>query len=166
MKRTYLLISLLVIVLIAVACGTPASQNQDRPQTAATPESTNQIHTLQVQTPTAVPTEVQGEPFISAPDVTSIRLLTDVKGVGEKPLFMWEGVTEANRYQLLVFDEAGEPYWAWEGPNTQIYMGGTDAQPPADSSGPSIDTGYTWAVVAFDSDGKVLAASEVRPVSP
>jgi len=81
-------------------------------------------------------------------------------------LFAWEAVSGTSRYQLYIFDEAGEPYWAWEGTGTQIYMGGTDAQPPNDSSGPSIDAGYTWAVAAYDSDGKILAASEIRSISP
>ena len=166
MKSTSLLINLVLLVLIAVACGSPVRGNEDNPQAGTTPESRNRIPTPQVQTPTAAPTEVHGEPFISTPGLANIKLFTDVEGAGGKPLFLWESITEANRYQLIVFDEAGEPYWAWEGTKTQIYMGGTDAQPPDDSSGPSIDTGYTWAVVAYGSDGKLLAASGVRPISP
>jgi hypothetical protein len=112
------------------------------------------------------PTEIQGESFLSAPGIANIKVLTDIEGVGAKPLFAWEATANAERYQLIVFDEAGEPYWAWEGIKTQIYMGGTDTQPPDDSSGPSIDEGYTWAVVAYDSDDRVFAVSEVRSISP
>ena len=49
---------------------------------------------------------------------------TSITGTGFKPLFQWESVSGAGRYQLTVFDEAGEPYWAWEGAATQIYVGG------------------------------------------
>jgi hypothetical protein len=166
MKHTHLLVSAVVMVLIGVACASPVSGNETTPQPGTTPESGNQIPTTEIQTPTAMPTEVQGEPFISAPGVALLKLLTDIEAVGEKPLLKWENVTGASRYQLIVFNEAGEPYWAWEGTNTQIYMGGTEAQPPEDSSGPSIGAGYTWAVVAYGSDGRLLAASEVRPISP
>ncbi|HLO14675.1 MAG TPA: hypothetical protein VK206_07600 [Anaerolineales bacterium] len=166
MKNTHPLISLVLMVLMAVACSSPISGNENTPQTATTPESGSQSQTPEVQTPTVVPTEVHGKPFISAPGLANIKLLTGVQGAGGKPLFIWEAITDANRYQLIVFDEAGEPYWGWEGTKTQVYMGGMDAQPPADSSGPSIDAGYTWVVVAYGSGGKVLAASEVRPISP
>jgi hypothetical protein len=75
-------------------------------------------------------------------------------------------VPGADRYQLLVFDEAGQSYWAWEGSKTQVYMGGTEAQPAADASGPSVAAGYTWAVVAYDAAGNILASSGARPISP
>lgn len=161
MKHTRPLIALSLMVFMAIACGLPAGVNGDTPQAGATP-----VNGGQVESPKEAQTEVQGEPFISAPNITYIQLLTDIEGAGGKPLFAWEVVSGASRYQLIVFDEAGEPYWAWEGTRTQIYMSGTDAQPPNDSSGPSIDEGYTWAVVAYDSDGKISAASEIRSISP
>ena len=161
MKHTRLLIAVSLMVLMASACGSPAGVNGDTPQAGATP-----VNGEQAESPNEAQIKVQGEPFISAPNVASIQLLTDIEGAGGKPLFAWKVVSGASRYQLIVFDEAGEPYWAWEGAGTQIYMGGTDAQPPDDSSGPSIDTGYTWAVAAYDADGKILAASEIRSISP
>ncbi len=153
MKTNRFYILVVVLLLSILACNLSKRGNESQPEAPT-------------NVPPGAPTEVQGEAFVSAPGVANLKLLTDVKGAGEKPLLQWETVTGASRYQLFVFDETSEPYWAWEGTATQIYMGGTDSQPPADSSGPSIDVGYTWAVVAYGSDGKVLAASETRPISP
>ncbi len=149
MKNNRVCIFVAVVMLSVLACSLPAGGS-------GSPSNG----------PTNASGGVQGTPFISAPAVTIIRLLTDVKGGGEKPLFVWDAVSGASRYQLIVFDDGSEPYWAWEGTKTQIYMGGTDTQPPADSSGPSIGAGYSWTVVAYGSDGKVLATSDVRPISP
>jgi hypothetical protein len=161
MKRIKLLIAMIVIGLMMTACGASSNANVAQPATATTT-----IREIQADTPTVVPTDVPVEPFLSAPGVGIVELLTDIQGVGRKPLFQWEAIPAAERYQLMVFDEAADPYWAWEGSKTQIYMGGTDAQPPEDSSGPSIGSGYTWLVVAYGSDGNVLATSEVRAISP
>jgi hypothetical protein len=159
MKQTILSIALILMASLAVACGAPASGNADQPPAAT-------LRSLPLASPTTMPTEVPAESFLSAPDVAVVKLLTDLKGAGAKPLFQWEAIPAADRYQLIVFDEAGDPYWAWEGTQTQIYMGGTQSQPPDDSSGPSIGSGYTWAVMAYSSDGKLLAVSEVRKISP
>ena len=150
MKINRLYIFVAVVMLSVLACSLPAGGSGSPSNSGPTNESGG----------------VQGTPFISAPAVANIKMLTDVKGGGEKPLFAWDAVPGASRYQLIVFDDGGEAYWAWEGTKTQIYMGGTDAEPPADSSGPSIGAGYSWTVVAYGSDGKVLAASVVRPISP
>jgi hypothetical protein len=166
MKRIHLLITVVVIALMGVACGLPAGGNDDTLQTETPSDNGISAETPEIPTPTVMPTEVRGEPFLSAPGVGNIKQLTDTERVGVKPLLAWEAVGDANRYQLIVFDETGEPYWAWEGAKAQIYMGGTDSQPPDDSSGPAIDRGYTWAVVAFGSDDEIVAASEVRPISP
>jgi hypothetical protein len=150
-NRFYILVT--VFSLSVLACSLSGGGNGDQPEAPTNVSPTEQA-------------EVQSEPFISAPGVASVKLLTDVTGVGTKPLLKWESVTSANRYQLIVFDETGESYWAWEGAETQIYMGGTDTQPPDDSSGPSISAGYSWSVVAYGADGKVIAASELRSISP
>ena len=161
MKHMCSLIALLVIVLVLVGCGLSGGGNETSPTIESTQESGEQV-----QSPTDAPTEAQGEPFLNVPGVGSIHLFTDVQGGGEKPLFAWESVSGADRYQLFVFDEAGEPYWAWEGTQTQVYLGGSDSQPPADSSGAAVGAGYHWAVVVYDSNGQVLASSELRSISP
>ena len=147
MNRLYLFAAALTLSMLA--CSLPVGGGEGQPEE-----------------PGETPNEIQGEPYISSPNVGNIKLLTDIEGASEKPLFAWEAVSGASRYQLIVFDEAGELYWAWEGTVTQIYMGGTDAQPPDESSGPSIEAGYSWAVTAYASDGTVIAASAVRPISP
>jgi len=154
MKINHFRVIVLALTLLLAACGSDSGNTEEsQPEAQIVPTASEQA-------------EVKGEPFISAPGISDVLLLTDSSGVGAKPLFQWDSVTGASRYQLTVFDEDGKPYWAWEGANTQIYMGGTDTQPPEDSSGPSIEEAYTWTVVAYSSDGKVLAASEVRTISP
>jgi hypothetical protein len=110
--------------------------------------------------------ETPAQPLLAAPGLGSIKLLTPLEGGGIRPLLAWDAVPGAERYQLLVFDEADQSYWAWEGGKTQVYMGGTEAQPAEDASGPSITAGYTWAVVAYDAAGNILASSGTRPISP
>ena len=161
MKHTRPMIALVVLFFMVVACGRSAGGNESNPMTGPTLESGGQA-----ESPTKAPTEVLGELFLSASGIGRINLLTDVQSAGEKPLFKWEPVSGTDRYQLMVFDEAGEPYWAWEGAQTQVYMGGSESQPPADSSGPSVGAGYSWAVVAYDASGQILASSEIKPISP
>jgi hypothetical protein len=165
MKHRRSLITLVVMVLVAVACGLPFGGNGAEPQAGTTPASGEQVESP-TEAPTNVPTEVPSEPFLSVPGIGRVNLLTDVQGGGEKPSLAWESIPGADRYQLVVFDEAGEPYWAWEGAQTQVYMGGSESQPPADSSGPVVGVGYSWAVVAYDANGQITASSELRPVSP
>jgi hypothetical protein len=146
-----------ILFFALTACGTSAPKESNESATATSISAT----------PTVQPTEeIQGEPFISAPNLVRLKLLTSTQGAGEKPLFQWEPVPDASYYQLAVFDEAGKPYWAWDGTAAQIYLGGTEEQPPADSSGPVIDQGYSWAVVAYDTQDHIIASSEVRAISP
>jgi hypothetical protein len=154
MKIHPLIVGVMLLSAVMSACGgtSPAGQNE----IPATADISNQP---QIE-------ETAGEPFITGPGLEPVKLLTRVDGAGEKPLFAWEAVLGAGYYQLVVFDEAGKPYWAWEGSGTQIHLGGTQEQPPAGSSGPVIESGYSWAVIAYDAEGNVLASSEVRPISP
>lgn len=161
MKHIHPLFILLVTGLFLIACGVSSGGNANPPSIAPTTQGNQPV-----DTPAVAQSELSVEPFLAAPGLTTVKLLTDIEAVGGKPLFQWEAIPAADRYQLIVFDEAGDPYWAWEGTQAQIYMGGTQSQPPADSLGPSIGSGYTWAVVAYGSDGRLLAASEVRKISP
>jgi len=155
-KMLHFYFAVAVLLISVLACGTLSQAGGEESQ----PEAPTIIPVIE---PTEGP---QGEPFISVPGIETIKLLTNVTEAGGKPLFTWEAVTGSSRYELIVFDETGEPYWAWEGTKTKIYMGGTDEQPPAESSGPSIEAGYTWTVIAYNVDGKVIAASEIRSISP
>ncbi len=166
----------IVLLLVTAGCATSAPKEIHTPTAAAsTPAaaaSTLASIASTPATPASTPTTPQvdeappGEPFITAPNIASIALVTDTQGVGEKPLLQWESVTDADAYQLVVFDEEGRPYWAWEGGAMQIYLGGTDVQPPENSSGPVIADGYSWAVVAYNSEGQLIASSAVRTISP
>lgn len=154
MKIHAQIMGLLMLSAVISACGVTSPGGQtDIPATA---EISDQP---QIE-------EAAGESFITGPGLESVKLLTPVDGAGEKPLFAWEAVSGAGYYQLVVFDEAGKPYWAWEGNGTQIHLGGTQDQPPLESSGPVIESGYSWAVIAYDAQGNVLASSDVRPISP
>ena len=166
MKKKRILIALVVVVSLTVACGLSGGGNRTEPQAAETPGNGEQVQGP-TDAPMEAPTEVlPGEPFLDVLGIGQVSLLTEVQGGGEMPLFAWGPVAGADRYQVVVFDEAGEPYWAWEGAQTQVYMGGAESQPPADSSGPVVGAGYTWAVVAYDANGQILASSELRFISP
>lgn len=143
MKYIRLILVFIFLLCLNVACSVPANGGEHAPVT-----------------------EDPGEPFVSIPGVSDITLLTEVKGAGEKPLLQWEPVAVAVRYQIIVYDEAGQPYWAWEGSTSQIYLGGTESQPHPESNGPSIEARYSWVVVAYDVSGNVSAASPIRPISP
>lgn len=145
MKRIYILLALFGLILSTFACNLLAG----KPGTA--PASSDQN---------------QSKPFISGSGIGTIKLLTDTQGAGAKPLFKWQAVSGAARYELIVYDESSAPYWAWDGTQTQIYLGGTASQPPADSAGPSLGAGYSWTVVAFDDNDKVIASSAMQSISP
>lgn len=150
--RSY--IALFFLFLATLGCKASTQKENNNPADATDNPSESQVE------------ESQGEPFITGPNIAGIKLLTETQGVGEKPLLQWDSIANAGYYQLVVFDEAGKPYWAWEGSSTQIYLGGTDVQPPENSSGPVISNGYTWAVVAYSAEDQVIASSAVRTISP
>lgn len=84
---------------------------------------------------------------------------------GETPLFRWSPVEGASTYDLVVLSPDA-PIWAWQGPETRIYMGGLEIEPPEGLSVPVIVTGSCWSVVALDAEDQLVAASEFLPVSP
>ena len=87
-------------------------------------------------------------------------------GAGEVPTFEWEAVSGAARYRLVVLNGSGAPLWAWNGTETRVNLGGLPGDRPEGVSGPVIDTGSSWSVAAFDANGKTLATSAIRSVSP
>ena len=84
---------------------------------------------------------------------------------GETPTFEWEPVEGASTYRLVVLNAQGQATWAWEGAETSVPLGGV-ADRPEGSEGPVLTPGSSWSVAALDAEGHVLAASELRPVSP
>ena len=86
-------------------------------------------------------------------------------GAGEVPLFRWEPVAGASRYDVGVLGPDG-PLWAWQGEVTEIYLGGLPLERPPGLAGPVIEAGSCWSVIARGADGHVIAVSEFLPVSP
>jgi hypothetical protein len=105
-------------------------------------------------------------PFAPFAELESIELLTLASGVGPKPRFEWMPVQDAVRYSLLVQFADGEPYWAWGGSETSVYLGGAHSSPPPNASGPLLQPGMAWSVIAFDAEHNVIATSGLQLISP
>ena len=96
------------------------------------------------------------------PAVPGVELLEvePVDTSAPRPLFAWAAVNGAARYSLLVLGDDGAAYWAWEGAETQVHLGGgTDEPLPDDAEGPTVDHAASWFVVAHDEAGTPIAAS-------
>jgi hypothetical protein len=95
-------------------------------------------------------------------DLASVELHEPpLTNAGPVPVFAWTAVDGAATYRLTVLGPDG-PRWGWEGPETSVRYGAVeDGQP-----GPVIVPGSWWSVAAVDADGELLAASDLRPVSP
>ncbi len=81
-------------------------------------------------------------------------------------LLLRQMLDDATRYTLLLLETDGKPYWAWEGAETSVYLGGGSEPPPEDSAGPILLRPMQWYVLAFDADGKIIAYSEKQPIAP
>ncbi len=106
------------------------------------------------------------QPYLPFSGLTSIELLTPANGAGEKPLFEWAAVEGAARYSLILQFTDGQPYWAWSGSQTSVYLGGTHSPPAAEAAGPALQPGMAWAVLAFDAQQNIIAASQLQAISP
>ncbi len=110
--------------------------------------------------------QVSNEPFVPFADIATVELLTATNGVGIKPLFEWSPVNGAASYSVYVQFSDGQPYWAWSGTDTSVYLGGLHFAPPENAEGPILLDGMAWAVLAFDANGNVIASSVLQPISP
>lgn len=106
------------------------------------------------------------EPYLPFKGVPAIELLTPASGAGERPLLEWAAVEGAARYSLIVQSSDGQPYWAWSGRQTSVYLGGTHSLPSAEAAGPTLQPGMVWAVLAFDAQQQIIAASLLQSISP
>jgi hypothetical protein len=110
---------------------------------------------------------LSSEPVIAAKGIVAINQQTPTENVGAFPLFQWEAVPDAVHYMLVVKTAEGRPYWAWEGVETSVYLGGGDTPPPEDSLGPRLfEPLMTWTVFAFAADDTLIGSSPARPISP
>lgn len=109
--------------------------------------------------------EATGE--LIAPGLPEIKLTAPATtGAGEVPTFEWEVVDGAARYRLVVLDGNGDILWAWNGSETKVNLGGLPGERPEGVSGPIISAGSSWSVIALDDNGKTIATSSSRFVSP
>jgi hypothetical protein len=157
-KRLLGWIVLSIIVTMAPACSSTGT-TEVPPEEGVTPAVTTAVP------PTAEPTEAS-KMLIEVPGVEEITLTTPEEGAGVKPQFAWEPVDGAARYTLVLYTAGGDPYWAWDGAATSVYLGGSDTEPREDSAGPVLSPGMSWAVMAFDGDNRLIGSSVLRPISP
>ena len=82
-------------------------------------------------------------------------------GAGDVPMFEWKNVAGAAAYRLSVLGPTG-PRWGWQGTATTVRYGGV----VEGQQGPTLVAGSFWSVAAVDGDGRMVALSELRAVSP
>lgn len=90
-------------------------------------------------------------------------LATEPTDPGPHPELVWSAVSGAASYDLIVLDGAGDPYWAWSGDSTSVYLGGV--QNP-DAAGAWVFEPLTWIVTARDGEGEPLAMSARATLLP
>lgn len=153
-------IALITLILVTSACGSAAPEDSvsgDADQVMDQSGNTNSSECGPVETEHIL---------LQFPDVTEMELLTAESGGGERPLIEWEPVEGADSYGLVLFDPEGEPYWAWLGYDTSIYVTGLNEPPPVDSEGPIVIPCMTWTTTAYDSSGEPIAAGGPKRISP
>lgn len=104
------------------------------------------------------------QPFAEGLGLPAIYVQPVGSGAGERPELSWDAVDDAARYTVTVFGPDDAPYWAWEGTQPAVRVGGADL--PDAAAGPALSEGMSWVVVAHDADGAPIALSERWPISP
>jgi hypothetical protein len=130
-------------------------------ETASTPSDTNAAADTPSETGADAPS---GPPLVEGLPIIEVFGPPEV-GAGLAPQFRWEPIAAATRYSLALRAPDG-PQWAWQGEETEIYIGGLPFERPPGWAGPVIVAGTCWAVMARGADGHVIAASEYLSVSP
>jgi len=162
MIKTKLCLLTVVLAIAALACSMPSSPSQEVLVTEQ--EAQNEI--IETQEPTQELEALAGEAYLPMLKLPEVELLTPTENAGKRPLFEWSSVPDAAWYSLVLKNGDGKPYWAWMGTQTRIYLGGSENQPPEESAGPVLSDGMRWAVVAYDKEGKPIASSRLRQISP
>lgn len=167
---------LLPAVLLLASCqtATPAPPPATAAPTAAIPPQPTAIGaptaTAGAATPEAAATTAPTPRAISRLferlNLAPIELLTPTENAGHYPKFEWRPVPGASRYLLLLMDDNGRAYWAWEGSKTAVFLGGSEEAPAEDRVGPILLRPMRWMVVAFNAAGKPIASSPIRPIAP
>ena len=136
------------------------------PSTAPAPSTTpGRSTTPTTATEPTMPASVApGEPLLEGLD--PIRVLGPPGAdAGPTPAFEWEPVAGAESYRLVVLGPDG-PVWAWEGPETKIWLGGFGVEPTPGATRLGIVDETCWSVVGRDAERSIVAASPLLPISP
>jgi hypothetical protein len=158
------------VVLVATGCSAGPGDTEPVPSTSSTTTSTSAPATQQAAATTATTTTAtitsiapQSEPLLVG--AAPVIQITPTEAVGVRPTLGWEAVEGADSYFVVVKDDTGTAYWAWDGSEISIPLGGAEF-PENYGNGPTIGPGYTWSVSAYSADGTFLAISGDRPLSP
>ena len=103
---------------------------------------------------------------VGATDLAGIIQTTPEAGNPVRPRLMWEPIDGAAEYEVVAFHPDGRPWWAWSGTATEVVLGGVMAPAAVDLGGPQALVGTTWAVLAYDADGQLVAVSPTRALEP
>jgi hypothetical protein len=139
----------------------------DPPAPTSVPEpAASEATTATAPTTTPPPPPAPPDELADLDAITEISVTTPVSGNGERPLFAWQPVEAATSYSLVLTTSDGQAYWAWTGPESQIWLGGSADEPPADATGPYMVEPMTLRVFAADADGVIVAASRPVDIAP
>lgn len=159
-----------VFLLIVSGCAgddgatdSPGGAGTTSSTTGTSAEESGSVGTSEPPPETTTTLAIDEEIFLEGLDVPEIEQLTPRSGGGHRPLLEWSPVEGAVDYELTFFDREGFLYWAWEGSETSVFLGGVEA--PDGTPGPAALEGMSWAVVALDESGTVIAQSRVRSIS-
>jgi len=158
---------IVVLILAAMACSLPGGSAPNE-TTPAVDGNVSPPDSESVEEPTQeiIDSASDSNLFLPLDPEQELELLTPEAGNGSHPLFEWEAVAGADLYMLFVFDGENGAYWAWEGDQTQIYLGGFHEEPPSDIDGPVLLEPMTWAVIAATEDGEYVGSSVVKTIAP
>lgn len=161
------IVPVVILLLVAAACSDGTTDEATTTSAVATTTSTGgeQPATTTAVATTAPPTTVVATPFdATSPLYTDTdRIEVTVTGVN-RPHVTWQDADGADRYTLLILAEDGTTVWAWSGTDVAVTVGGGETDRPglgARVSAPS------WVrVIARDTDGSVIAASDPVAIGP
>lgn len=119
------------------------------------------VETTAAPAATAPPTTppAEPEPLLSGFD-DLIELTVEPGSIPDRPVLAWTAVDGADHYGAYVYAPSGEIYWAWQGRETSVPLGGAIGDAP----GPLAADGMTWAVIAYDAELLPITVSVVEPL--
>ena len=168
-RRPRVLLLAVGVLLVVAAC---SSTDGDAETPDVTSAATTDVSSTTAPSATQETTATQQATTTLAPQAESLLTganpviqITPTEGVGLRPVLSWEAIEGAGSYFLVVKDDAGAAYWAWQGSETSVPLGGAEF-PENYGNGPTIGPGYMWSVSAYATDGTILAISGDLPVSP